>query len=110
MAMVIPGTLRSASPRVVVAWLFMVAESMTVTACGVSCRLSLGMVLTGGAWFSPFLSAWSLTETGPSCTGWAVAGAASSSAPSEAHAPVLKGEKADIGSLKVQRFGPGWHP
>ena len=68
------------------------AASMTLTAWGVSWRLVEGMDASGGLWLSPFLSAWSLTETGPSCTGWAAAGAASSSAPSEApdSARVLK--------------------
>ena len=77
MAMVMPGTLRSASARVVTAWLFMVAASITFTAWGVSCTLAEGKFDMAGAWFRLFLSALSLTETGPSCTGWAAAGAAS---------------------------------
>ena len=84
MAMVMPGTLRKASPRVVVAWLFMVAVSMTLTAWGVSWTLPLGMDASGGAWLSPFLSALSLTVTGPSWTGaplsWAEAEETSSRA------------------------------
>ena len=62
----------------------MVAESMTFTACGVSWMLADGIEASGGAWFNPFLSALSLTETGPSCTGCAAAGAASMSVASTA--------------------------
>ena len=58
----------------------MVSPLTTVTACGVSCRLVEGMVETGGAWFSAFLSLWSWTVTGPNCTGCADAGAAKISA------------------------------
>src|SRR6187551_3629859 len=76
MAMVIPGTLRSASPKVLVACCLMVSPVTTDTACGVSCRLEDGMAATGGAFLSTFLSALSWTVTGPSCTGWAPAGAA----------------------------------
>src|ERR1041384_7239019 len=42
------------------------------------------MEAKGGLWLRPFLSAWSLTETGPNCTGslfCAAAGSATSSAP-----------------------------
>src|ERR1044071_9815934 len=84
MAMVMPGTLRSASLSVVVACCFMVCWSMTLTAWGVSWRLVDGMEASGGLWLRPFLSAWSLTETGPNCTGpsaWGQAGWASSRLP-----------------------------
>jgi len=84
MAMVMPGELRRASPRVVVAWDFISSPLMTVTAWGVSWMLVDGMTDTGGAWFSTFLSLLSWTVTGPSVTGCAMAGMAISRAARDA--------------------------
>ena len=72
MAIVMPGTLRSASPNVVAACCFMVSLSTTVTACGVSCRLAVGMVEIAGAFFSALRAARSSsvsTRTGSSIIG-----------------------------------------